>query len=280
MKRSLVLLALCGSLATATAGHLLSSSARSRIPPEDDILFVPSSEALRFLSLGQRELLADLVYLRAVIYFGNATLVTRSFGALVPLIETSIELDPHWKTPYRWGGTATMYNGLPITDVGILESNRFLRQGIAHFPDDWEMPFMLGCNLLFEMHPTDRAEKAKLTAEGASYIQRASLVGGSPPWAALLAATILRKEGLEDAAVRHLEQVYYSTTNETTRTEVRNRLLSLKTTIDFERVAKARADFEQRWRDTLPYVPEAMFVLVGTPGAARLDWRSLLPAQL
>lgn len=280
MKRSLAILSLCLSVATATAGHLLAAGERAKIPPEDDILFVPSAEALRFLSLGQRELLADLVYLRAVIYFGNATLVTKNFDALVPMIESAIELDPHWKTPYRWGGTATMYNGMPITEVGILESNRFLRDGIAHFPDDWEMPFMLGCNLLFEMHPTDPAEKQKLTAEGASYIQRASLVAGAPPWTALLAATILRKEGRQDAALRHLEQVYYSTTDEETRKEVRNRLISLKTSIDFERETKERTAFQQRWHDTLPFVSETMFVILGTPPATRLDWPSLSPLKL
>ena len=280
MKRSLAAVALFLSLAIATTGHLLAARTRAKIPPEDDILFVPSSESLTFLSLGHRELLADLIYLRAVIFFGNATLVTKSFDGLVPMIESAIQLDPHWKTPYRWGGTATMYNGLPITPVGVLESNRFLREGVARFPDDWEMPFMLGCNLLFEMHSTEAAEKAKLTAEGASYIQRSSLVSGSPPWAALLAATILRKEGMEDAALRHLEQVYYSTTSEKTREEVRNRLLSLKTTIDFEREKKERAAFEARWRATLPFVPETMFVIMGAPAATRLDWHALLPPQL
>src|SRR4029079_14130628 len=131
-------------------------------------------------------------------------------------------------------------------------SSHFLREGIRQFPSDWELPFMLGCNLLFEMKPTDPAEKARLPAEGGEWIKRASLVGGAPAWAALLAATILRKEGREDAALRHLEQVYCSTSDERTRLEVRNRLLSLKASIDSDREAKERAAFEQRWQGELP----------------------------
>jgi hypothetical protein len=125
------------------------------------------------------------------------------------------------------------------------------------------------------MKPKDAAEKAKLSNEAATWMQRASLVGGAPSWAALLAATILRKEGRDEAAVRHLEQVYYSTSDEKTRAEVRNRLVSLKAKVDFERESRERARFEDAWQADLPYLKESMYVLVGPPRSPNLDWRTL-----
>jgi hypothetical protein len=227
------------------------------------------------MSLGHHELAADLVYLRAVIYFGSEVSARGGFQWLDHYLDTIVALDPRWKTPYRWAGVATMYNGKTITRERVELSSHFLRAGIEQFPSDWELPFMLGCNLLFEMKPRDAAEKARLTDEGAQWIRRASLVGGAPAWVALLAATILRKEGREDAALRHLEQVYYSTSDERTRQEVRNRLVSLKAKIDFDREAKERARFEAAWKGDLPYVSSDLYVLIGEPRSPDLDWHAL-----
>jgi hypothetical protein len=97
------------------------------------------------------------------------------------------------------------------------------------------------------------------------------LVGGAPSWVPLLAATIMRQEGREEAAVRHLEEVYVSTQDPKTREEVKNRLLSLHAKIDFTRAERARKDFETAWRATAPYAPPDFFVAVGARGSPRLD---------
>jgi len=256
-------------------GHRAATRQRAAMPSEDDLLFLPRPSAIAALSLGHHELAADLVYLRAVVYFGTEVTGRKDFRWLENFLQTTVDLDPRWKSPYRWAGVATMYNGTTITDEKVRASSHFLRLGIERFPRDWEMPFMLGCNLLFETKAKDPAEKARLTSEGAAWIRRAALVGGAPPWAALLAATILRKEGREDAALRHLEQVYYSTSDERTREEVRMRLVSLKAKIDFEREAKERANFEASWRSTLPYAPSDLFVLIGPAPSPTLDWRAM-----
>jgi hypothetical protein len=245
------------------------------MPPDENILFLPRPAAISALSLGLHELAADLIYLRAVIYFGTEVTGNKDFRWLENLLQTTVELDPRWKTPYRWAGVATMYNGMPMTQAKVRASTRFLRLGIEHFPRDWELAFMLGCNLLFETKAKDPKERAVLQAEGAEWIRRAALVGGAPSWASLLAATILRKEGREDAALRHLEQVYYSTSDERTREEVKGRLLSLKAKIDFQRESRDRARFEASWKATLPYAPVELFVLIGTRPEASLDWRRL-----
>ena len=270
---------LVSALGLAAIGHTFASQARSKMPPEDDALYLPAAGAIRVLSLGHVELAADLVYLRTVVYFGTAVLTTKKFDSLDPLFDTIIDLDPHWKRPYRWAGVATMYNGVAITPEAVRESSRYLKLGMKEFPDDWELPFMLGSNLLFETHPTDPAEKKKVTEEGAAYIQRASLVGGAPSYMPLLAATILQRDGQEDAAIHHLEQVYYATSDDATRQEVKNRLVSLKTSVNFERAEKDRAAFEDAWKKTLPYAPSGLYVLLA-PRPLSLDWHALVPGRL
>jgi len=263
------------ALGLGALGHGMASRRRASMPSEDDALYLPTAGAIRVLSLGHVELAADLVYLRTIVYFGTSVVTNKKFDALSPLFDTIIALDPHWKRPYRWAGVATMYNGLTITPAMVHESTRFLKLGIAQFPDDWELPFMVGSNDLFELHPTDPREKQKLTEEGAAYIERAALVGGAPSWMPLLAATILRKDGQEQAAIHHLEQVYYATSDDKTREEVRNRLLSLKANVDFARAEQQRADFEAQWHAELPYAPSGLFILLETP-RLDLDWRTLM----
>jgi hypothetical protein len=267
-------LLLCG-VALAALGAEHAGALHSELPPEDDVLLLPRSGPLRVMSLGQHELAADLVYLRAVIYFGTEAGGKRDYRWLENYLQTIVDLDPQWKTPYRWAGIATMYNGTTIRQKDVELSSRFLRLGAEHFPSDWELPFMLGCNYLFEMKWGDEAAHARNTAEGVEWIRRAALLGGAPPWAALLAATILRKEGQDEAALRHLEQVYYATSDERTRAEVRARLLSLKAKIDFGRADKERAEFDAAWHGDLPYVSETLYAIIGAAADPSLDWPSL-----
>ena len=273
--RRVAVLAIALGVGLAALGGSRAAEQRAALSDAADLLVLPRSSALRALSLGHHELAADLVYMRAVIYFGTETAGQKRFDWLDNYLQTVVDLDPEWKTPYRWAAVATMYNGQTITRANVELSSRFLRAGIAHFPSDWELPFMLGCNLTFEMKPKDAAEKARLTAEGAEWFRRASLVGGAPPWAALLAATIYRKEGREDAAIHHLEQVYYTATDDRTREAVRNRLIALKTKIDFERETAERTRFENSWHAEFPYVSSHLYVLLGEARSPTMDWRAM-----
>jgi hypothetical protein len=259
-------------LALATLG--LQSRAlerRARFSAEEDVLYLPRASALRVLSLGHTELAADLVFLRALVYFGGQLATTRRFLWLDNYLDTIVALDPSWKTPYRWAGVATMYNGRAITNESVRASSHFLEMGVRQFPSDWELPFMLGCNYTFELHSDDPAARSAWRQQGAEWIRHAAIVGGAPPWVPLLAATILRREGHEEAAVRHLEEVYRTTQDEQTRAEVKNRLVGLKAKVDFAREERERAAFEGEWKRTVPYAPPDFFAVVGARRSPRLD---------
>jgi hypothetical protein len=251
--------------------HDRAVARQSHFRSEDDLLYLPRPSVLRTLALGHHELVADLVFVRAVIYFGGELAHKGDYRWLENYLDTIVKLDPHWKTPYRWAGVATMYTGRTITNDNIKVSSHFLELGAREFPSDWELPFMLGCNYLFELKTDDPRERANWQRQGGEWIRHSAIVGGAPSWVPLLAATILRKEGQEEAAVRHLEEVYVSTQDARTREEVRNRLKSLHAKIDFEKAERDRIAFESAWHETVPYAPPDFFVVLGPERSRRLD---------
>jgi hypothetical protein len=164
-----------------------------------------------------------------------------------------------------------MYNGQTITNRAVEASSHFLELGVRQFPDDWELPFMLGCNYLFELKTDDPQERKAFRRQGGEWIRHAALVGGGPPWIPLLAATILKGEGEEEAALHHLEEIYLSTRDEKTRQEVKNRLISLHSRLDFGRESREIKAFEAGWRRTAPYAPPDFFIALGERPSPRLD---------
>jgi hypothetical protein len=250
---------------------------RAAFPAGADVLYLPQPSALHALALGHDELAADLVFIRGLVYFGSQLEQKGEYRWLENYLDTITKLDARWKTPFRWAGVATMYNGRPITNRAVMMSNHFLERGVRQFPDDWELPFMLGCNYLFEMHADDPKQKDEWRRIGGEWVRHAAIVGGAPSWVPLLAATIMRQEGQEEAAVRHLEEVYVSTQDERTRDQVRNQLLALHAKIDLAREQRERTAFDQAWKKTLPYVPPDLFVAIGAPRPPRMDVAALSP---
>jgi hypothetical protein len=250
---------------------------RAAFPPGADVLYLPQPSALHAIALGHDELAADLVFVRGLVYFGSQLEEKGEYRWLENYLDTITQLDPRWKTPFRWAGVATMYNGKPITNQSVMLSNHFLERGVRQFPDDWELPFMLGCNYLFELHTDDPKQHDEWRRTGGEWIRHSAIVGGAPSWVPLLAATIMRQEGQEEAAVRHLEEVYVSTQDERTRQQVRNQLVALHAKIDLAREERERAAFEAVWRQALPYVPADLYVAIGAPRAARMDVAALSP---
>jgi hypothetical protein len=248
---------------------------RSHFAAEEDVLFLPRSSALKALSLGHHEMMADLIVIRALVYFGSEMTRKGDFRWFENYLQTAVDLDPEWRAPYKWAGVATMYNGKSITNESVMLSNHFLELGVKQFPSDWELAFMLGCNYLFELHTNDPAQRDAWRHQGAEWVRHAAIVGGAPSWVPLLAATIMRQEGQDEAAVRHLEEVYYTTQDEKTRAEVKNRLLALKAKLDFAKEERERAAFLKAWRETLPYVPPDLFVIIGKGAPPRMDLEEL-----
>src|SRR5262245_32515353 len=138
--RKLILAVVAAALVAGTVLTQDFTLARRRaFPAESDLLYLPRPSVLQRLSLGHHELTADLVFIRAIIYFGGEMAGRRDYTWLDNYLETIVALDPQFRTPYRWAGVATMYHGKKITPEDVRHSIHFLELGVKAFPDDWEL---------------------------------------------------------------------------------------------------------------------------------------------
>lgn len=252
--------------------HLIET--RKNFPESQELFFLPRPAVIKVLSLGHAELVADLVFVESLLYFGDHLGGNRRPVWTENYLNTIISLDPSWRQPYVWAATALLYDGQPITNARVELSNYFLDMGVHQFPGDWELAFMIGCNYLYEFKTNDKEQRAKWRKIGAAYFQHAALTGSGPPWLATLAASLLRQSD-QEAALHHLEMVYASTSDEKVRENLRQRLIDLHAKVDFERADRERREFDTAWKATLPYAPPALFALVGSNAAPRLDFAYL-----
>lgn len=255
-----------------TLSYQQTLTRRSQFAAEDDILYLPRVDALRFMSLGHHELAASLVFIRATVYFGGELgSKDRKYTWMDNYLDTITRLDPRFELAYRWAGSAIMYNGTTITNSSVERANQFLARGAKEFPKSWQLPWMIGCNYLFEMKSDDPVKKAEWERIGGDWIRQAALTGSAPAWASLLASQIMRKTGRGEAAIRYLEEVYATTSDDDTRQQIRNRLVSLRSQVAAEGLESNAKLFDGARKATLPYAHPDLFVLLGPPPSPRLD---------
>lgn len=114
----------------------------------EESLYIPSATFLRYASLGHQTMVADLMWIRTVQYFGEELERRRElnqprdskerFKFLYPLLDLTVSLDPQFVRAYRFGG-------LLLTVVKRYdEAIALYAKGYAANPDRWEMPHDLG----------------------------------------------------------------------------------------------------------------------------------------
>lgn len=114
----------------------------------EESLYIPSATFLRYASLGHQTMVADLMWIRTVQYFGEELERRRElnqprdskerFKFLYPLLDLTVSLDPQFVRAYRFGG-------LLLTVVKKYdEAIALYAKGYAANPDRWEMPHDLG----------------------------------------------------------------------------------------------------------------------------------------
>lgn len=262
---ALLAAALASLIALTLWAHAETTYRRASLPPEQDLLYLPRADVLRAGSLGHTELLADLVWVRTVIYAGEEIGHHGRMRWLDRYLDTIVALDPAFKRPYKWAGVVTMYNGRVITNEMVRASNHYLELGEKLFPEDWEFPFMLGCNYWNELHTENPEQRTEWRRIGAEHIRHAALLQGAPSWLPMVAASFLTREGQNDLAIRHLEEVYASTEDPKIREQVRNKLVQLQAVSQAEHIEQARKAIDEGRLKWAPYAPADFYILVGPP---------------
>jgi hypothetical protein len=271
--QTLLVLAGLGALVTVSAFCLLRANhLRSRWPPEADTFYLPPSSALRAASLGHRELLADLIHARANVYFGTQLHERMPTKWLAKYLHSAIDLDPRFQRLYLTGAAMLIYNGQKITPDMVLAALDVLDRGRKAFPFEWEFPFQMGFDYLFEL-PQDAGEDDPRVPgwrqKGVELLRQAALYEDVPYYIPTLAARMLTKSGGDELAIRHLEQAYAVATNPQAREQIKGKLWSLRGQRLSEQLEENLHAFEKMVEDRVPGSPEA-FALVAGPRTTAL----------
>jgi len=139
VKRTLISLVIVAALmAVAIASEVRLASIPREDPLGRELLYLPSPEMLRFLSLGNSGLAADVLYLWSIQYYSLFQPHER-FLYLETISNLITDLDPLYVDAYRIGALIMEMQ----TGGDELELKRAVRhlfdKGLRNLPDDWSL---------------------------------------------------------------------------------------------------------------------------------------------
>ncbi len=261
--RKLSLALLPAFLAAMVISHRSVKQARDEFPRDQDVLYLPPAQHLGPMSLGYREALADLIWIRAVIFAGDRVGAT-NYSWIMEYLEAIYSLSPQFRRPYAWGGVAFIYSGEQVDRAMVDRALALYRRGLAHFPEDHELLFAAGMLLTRDVQTVpgySDEEKGAAMDEGAAMIRKAAAFG-APPLVRELAATLVSEGGADQLAIQFLEQQLLQTDDENHRRLLRQKLEAALGEAGTESIDRLRAEFEAERKAKAPYVPPDIWVLL------------------
>jgi tetratricopeptide (TPR) repeat protein len=119
---------------------------------EERVWLLPPAGALRVASLGFHAMAADAVWLLTVQYIGGHLIGDQQFPHLRRLVETVVDLDPHFVDAYTLGALFLNYSGARVqTALDLLE------RGYRANPNRWELPHDIARTYYLELKDYSKA---------------------------------------------------------------------------------------------------------------------------
>lgn len=265
MPRSLVAASLAAlGFAAAIVAHGDVIERREAFPPGTDISYVPPGNQLRWMSVGYREALADLLWIRALVFSGEH-IGKVDIAATDRYVAGITELSPGFKRAYIWGGITAVYGATgKITRDQVDRSIRIYRRGVKRFPESHEILYPFGMLLTHQVGSTEgytAQEKAAYEAEGIEMIRKAAAFGADP-LVRRYAATLVADRGADQLTIQFLESQLAQAEDEDHRRLLRRKLSELAGQGAVESIERVRRDFEAERQAQAPYVPDSIWAVI------------------
>lgn len=180
---------------------------------EERLLYLPTGQYLKPLCLDYDAFVSDMLWLKAIGYFGGHYLTDRSYKWLYHILDLITTLDPYFKYPYEFGGII-----LALEEGNIQQSIKLMEKGLEYHTDYWRLYLYIGFNYFFYLRD------AKM---GALYIEKASQLPGHPTYVPKLAASLLAQVGERERAFSFLENLYKGTEDEWLKTKIKEKIDAL-----------------------------------------------------
>ena len=236
--------------------------------------YAPSPAAAPIVSLGFREVAADLLSIRLTGYFGGRESTADGVAALT---EAVIALDPRYHRAYTYGANAMTLAAAGVTQDTYLRAIAVLEQGMREFPDDWQLPYVAGEIYTQDLETADPKQRRAWDERGTQLTESAIRKPGAPPGAGTWVAFMQTKLGQRDRAIQNLHELLLVTRDLDARKRLLDKLGELENTDSAEvagEIFEERRKVEAKWLRDRPDIPPTVYILLGpriTPGFDMTD---------
>jgi hypothetical protein len=213
-----------GMLATLTA---MAGIRLDRMPVRQaattELVYLPDARLLRPLVLGYDNVLANLVWFRAISYFGEHYQGDHVYPWLARMCDLVTDLDPRAEHVYRFGGLVLPWDAGEV-DEGI----RLLEKGIRVFPESWTLRYYVGIvRYLFRQD----------VAGAAADLRKAAALPDAPPLVARFAALLETRQHGPEMTIAVLEQMRAQATSAETRAVLERSIQDARVAWDLQRLS-------------------------------------------
>jgi tetratricopeptide (TPR) repeat protein len=210
----------------------------------EELMYYPSGRLLSVADLGFGPVIADVMWLRGIQYYGEHRRTDIKYPLAEHIFSTITNLDPGFLGAYRFGAMVLAEDaGTPAAAIGLL------KKGLRSNPERWEIPFDLGFIYFIALDDY---------AKAAHYFRFASRLEDSPEVAKRFTAFAYRKAGRYDLARALWEEMYRSSSNQVVRTVAE---FSIKR-IELDATVQEIAEAAERYRAARGAFPRELSDLV------------------
>lgn len=198
---------------------------------EDELLYMPDANILKYGAFGYDEVVADLLWIRCIQYVSKHFKGDYKFDWLYHICNVITELDPKFTPVY-------IYGGIFLTSLRPQspESITLLEKGMQNNPDNWEFPYRIG--MIYYMQRKDKVKAAE-------YLMQTTKYRDCPPEVAAAAAVFSTDAGLHDLEKQMWQRLVDEADSDLMRQLARNQLKRIRLTDDVKLLQQAVVVYNQ-----------------------------------
>lgn len=233
--------------------------------------YAPAPDSAPMVTLGYREVFADLFFLRLKGYFGSED---NTAAGIANLVSAIVALDPQYYRTYEWGARAITLARRGVDNAAYLRAVEILDAGARQFPKDWKLPYLAGQIYAQDLQTKDPAQRRAWDERATLLTESAIRKPSAPAEAATWAATMRSRLGQHQRAVDGLREMLLVTSDDQARARLLAKLAELESGSANELAGdllEARRRFEAEWLAARPAVPATMYILLGPRRSLRFD---------
>ncbi|MBP8600172.1 MAG: hypothetical protein KBI45_00200 [Candidatus Saccharicenans sp.] len=200
--------------------------------PGSSIIYLPSGKYLKYATFGYSSLVADLIYIWAIQYYGSFDIPDR-FNYLEHIFSIIAELDPKYVDPYEVGALIAVYEA---HDANL--AFKILDMGLEKNPDMWIFPLQAGHIAQMNLKDYELARE---------YYRKAMEIPSAPSIAKRLYASAAYKTMDYQEAWATWREVYETSTEQWIKDIASNQLYRIKATVDTEALSSAVNQFKEKY---------------------------------